>query len=242
MIYSSRIVYIFVFFLFFFFSSKSQNLIEGYTTYSVSFDYNDKNEDIDIKDLFRKTIEKLDELSYRLIFKKNLSYYSIEKQLIKDFENDIYMKSAIKIAGDAEIYTDINSDLNLLKKEFLGDRFLISDTTKQYWTVLKETKTIKGFKCFKATLKIENDLNPKGLKVTAWFTHQIPITFGPKGYHGLPGLILELSENNLKFKINNISIEKVKEPIKEPTSGISISYNDYIEYVNNKINEFNYKN
>jgi len=51
-------------------------------------------------------------------------------------------------------------------------------------------KNISGFACTKATT------NFRGSKITAWFTKEIPIPFGPWKFKDLPGLILEVYDTN----------------------------------------------
>jgi len=78
------------------------------------------------------------------------------------------------------------------------------------WNITKDTKTIKGYLCKKATTNsIEVDPEDSayyGL-VTAWFTEDIPIPTGPDRYCGLPGLILEIEYENSNKKTTVESIE-----------------------------------
>ncbi|RLD60552.1 MAG: GLPGLI family protein, partial [Bacteroidetes bacterium] len=68
--------------------------------------------------------------------------------------------------------------------------FLIIEPPKQFnWKLTNETKIILGYTCYKATHNREGG-NP--VIVTAWYCPEIPYQFGPKGYAGLPGLILEI--------------------------------------------------
>lgn len=53
------------------------------------------------------------------------------------------------------------------------------------WTIGDSTKSILGYECIMATT------NYHGREWTAWFSPEIPASFGPWKFHGLPGLILE---------------------------------------------------
>lgn len=58
------------------------------------------------------------------------------------------------------------------------------------WSMVKDSvKTILGYECFMA----ESDYHGRHWK--AWFTPEIPMSFGPWKLHGLPGLILKAEAN-----------------------------------------------
>lgn len=60
------------------------------------------------------------------------------------------------------------------------------------WVFVNETKIIDGYICFKATKEIfYKRTNVKSNNI-AWYTPDIPVPYGPAGYGGLPGLILQL--------------------------------------------------
>lgn len=95
-------------------------------------------------------------------------------------------------------------------------------TQMQYdkdWELTPETKKINGFLCYKATrMPCQNSLevSDSSFLITAWYTLEIPLPYGPFVYGGLPGLILEVQrEGNVFFKaktmrwddINKIKIE-----------------------------------
>ena len=56
------------------------------------------------------------------------------------------------------------------------------------------------------------------IEVIAWYAPDLPIPIGPKGYNGLPGLILQLDEgqNRLTYKAKKIELNKKIQPIKIP--------------------------
>ncbi len=65
------------------------------------------------------------------------------------------------------------------------------------WEITEETKEIAGYKIQKATttplLSLDHSIpNIKFLTAIAWFAIDVPFSFGPEGYHGLPGLIVKL--------------------------------------------------
>jgi GLPGLI family protein len=79
---------------------------------------------------------------------------------------------------------------------------------------------------------------PKEIIVTAWYTPQIPVSQGPGEYHGLPGLILEVSADRTTILCSKIVINpKVKEPIEMPTKGKAVSKKEYNDIMKKKMEE-----
>lgn len=74
------------------------------------------------------------------------------------------------------------------------------------WTMTDETKEILGYQTQKATTTFA------GRDYEAWFTMEIPIPGGPYVFHGLPGLIVELSDTENHYHFMMESIEKLEEP------------------------------
>jgi GLPGLI family protein len=85
------------------------------------------------------------------------------------------------------------------------------------WEITNETQTIAGFLAIKAVTKGFHDnhpLNsgtPRG-KTIAWFTTEIPLSYGIDGYEGLPGLIVKLEyENREDTEITTLKSIEYKE-------------------------------
>ena len=71
--------------------------------------------------------------------------------------------------------------------------YLVEDELPTYkWKILSEIKDIQGHICMSA----ETRDTIKTQRIVAWFTTEIPLPFGPEGYGGLPGMILELDIND----------------------------------------------
>ncbi|MBB4805344.1 GLPGLI family protein [Chryseobacterium defluvii] len=94
--------------------------------------------------------------------------------------------------------------------EFLGwDIIKRNSQPEQRWELLPEKKEFQNFSLQKATTVFG------GRSWTAWFTSEIPFQEGPHKFYGLPGLIVELSDDkgNFKFKLVKSQYYKVTNQI-----------------------------
>lgn len=93
------------------------------------------------------------------------------------------------------------------------------------WEIQEDISTINDIPVQKATLQWE------GRKWMVWFATDIPISHGPYKFCGLPGLIIQVTDQQNMFSFNLISIENKRSQLpKEPRSDI--------QYVNTIKEEF----
>lgn len=158
-----------------------------------------------MKEAYSKAMENTQYLNYDLIFNTNESFFSLKEGLGIDERGYFFAKLFSGYEGtvfqDSEFsYSEINSELG---------RFVIKKETKRNWILENETKVINGFVCFKATA-IKTIINSKGIfhfPIIAWYCPQIPLSYGPNGYGGLPGLILELQVRNILFGVKKLDLK-----------------------------------
>jgi GLPGLI family protein len=67
--------------------------------------------------------------------------------------------------------------------------------------------------------------------VVAWYCPKIPVSFGPKGYGDLPGLILELEEKNITFGAKKITLNPTNIIIEKPSKYKIVSEIEYEKMV-----------
>ncbi|TDD76300.1 GLPGLI family protein [Flavobacterium caseinilyticum] len=80
---------------------------------------------------------------------------------------------------------------------------------------------------------------PKEIVITAWYTPEIPVSQGPEGYWGLPGLILEVNDGRTTILCSKVVLNpKDKVEIKAVTKGKVVSQKEYDEAVMKKMEEF----
>jgi GLPGLI family protein len=79
---------------------------------------------------------------------------------------------------------------------------------------------------------------PKFVVVTAWYTPQIPVSTGPGEYHGLPGLILEVTADRTIMLCTKIIMNpQDKVEIVRPEKGEIVTRDKYNEIMKDKIQE-----
>ncbi|TDE05170.1 GLPGLI family protein [Flavobacterium sandaracinum] len=171
--------------------------------------------------------------SYVLRFSGSKTSFQKENKLI-DKENDedrmISDLASVMFTTQYNYYFDFKD--NYVLSEIEGT--LIKDTIKPInWVVKSNSKVIDGITCFQALSEIEyisRDNKTKFKKIVAWFAPSLPYSFGPKNFHGLPGLILELTENRTTYLATRLDFKDAAINIDFP-KGKTISQDDYIKKI-----------
>jgi len=71
---------------------------------------------------------------------------------------------------------------------------------------------------------------PKDKVIMAWYTPEIPVSFGPNKYWGLPGLILEINEEETIILCSKVTLSnKEKSKIKVPSTGEKVTKKKFDE-------------
>ncbi|WP_158250432.1 GLPGLI family protein [Aquimarina sp. I32.4] len=132
-------------------------------------------------------------------------------------------------------YTNVKSGDIIFREAIVRNLFIVQDYIESIsWQLHSENKKIGKYNCQKATTKY------RGRKYTAWFTSEIPISHGPWKLRGLPGLILEVTEETGKYefhatKINlKPDIKKIQNKLKKPDTKGIVKMDTYIEALRNK--------
>jgi GLPGLI family protein len=102
------------------------------------------------------------------------------------------------------------------------------------WKIERETKTLLGYNCTKATCTF------RGRDYVAYFTREIPFKAGPWKFHGLPGVILEVytSDDFLKWKVQSIHIRSRQSHPEVPSAADEvINLKQYLKILRKKKQE-----
>lgn len=139
-------------------------------------------------------------------------------------------------------FTNPMDSLYLNLREFSGAQFKVQIRPKQWKVHPEEQKYIGDYKCIKATT-VDTIANPKGVftsNVVAWFSPELPGHYGPAGYFGLPGLILELQNGKISLEAKEIVFDSAKDSTFEidKQKGIVVTERQYDSIVEKTAKEF----
>lgn len=136
-------------------------------------------------------------MSFMLNYNESTSYFKKNKSVpIDESKASI---AAILIKAHLDYFQDGNTKMVKYNQDIANSTFTVVDATKmKSWKLLSDQKQIDNYTCYKAILKHFNERSQKYYETIAWYCPSIPVPYGPVGYGGLPGLILEL-ETSLGF-------------------------------------------
>ena len=203
------------------------------------------------KGYMEKMLKQNTEKNYILEFNSTESMYK-EQEKLEIEEGRGGFNWMAQYVGDniGKLYKNVSDKVSVNETEFMGRFFLLTDSiTDQRWKMTGESKKIGKYTCYKATYEKEvkekvfsfgswnNDNSnsapstskTRKVEVTAWFTPEIPIATGPSWYGGLPGLILEISDDNTTVLCTKIVMNPTeKSKIKRPKKGKVIATSDFL--------------
>ncbi|MDB4064188.1 GLPGLI family protein [Flavobacteriaceae bacterium] len=234
----------------------SQKKFEGKATYMSKrtmdmsrFDKMSEQQKKQMKARFKNFLEK----TYTLSFNKSES--SFKENVTLDAPGTSG-PSWGRSNGQGSIYKNLKDKEMVEDVEQFSKRFrIVEEMEFPQWEMSGETKQIGQYLCYKATMvKVDNSIDWGGIfnrrggnakkndstkvnqtkkpvktqMITAWYTPQIPVSAGPEGYWGLPGLILEINAGRTTMLCTEIIInpEDVVE-IKKPSKGKEVSREEY---------------
>lgn len=176
---------------------------------------------LDMKNRFLNAIKFSKNEYYNLDFNRDKSkFYKPNRIETKEYKS---AKIFLRYRG---IYYSFKNEL-LHKKNAYGQDFIVKKP-KLKWEISSISKKIGKYTCFKAITqkKIQSSKGISYHDVIAWFVPEISFNHGPKGYGGLPGLIVRLDIGYLSYTIKKIKKLDFLE-LKKPTKGKIISLKDF---------------
>jgi len=162
----------------------------------------------------QKASTKRSDIMILAIGKRTSVYYSQDAKIGDSLADDDVKKglSLEEIAANRGKYKMGKSRMLIIKNYpantiTVTDRLVMDDykytepLTGQQWKILKDTATLYGLKCRKATTTF------RGRDFEAWFTKDIPVANGPWKFYGLPGFIVKANDTKQQFSFEFNGIE-----------------------------------
>jgi GLPGLI family protein len=210
--------------LFFFISlyiSAQTNTFDGEVIYTINpIDFKVKEDTPQqIKDDMVKVIEFANNQKFELKLNKEGSFFKLieyNEAGIDVQDNSFFnnMACARFTSGFMEYYFN-KVEVKKYCKMLDGTILELNPEIKN-WEISTESKMINSYLCYKAVYNLKHitrNGKEKNKMITAWFAPSLPYSYGPKEFSGLPGLILELQENETTYFASKINLN-VSKPIK----------------------------
>jgi len=225
---------------------------------AVNIDLSGRNIPEDRKQMIKERIKKANEKTFILNFNQLESIYKEDVKLEQPGTGRGGGMRFGMMGGNSEnYYKNVKEGSYTVKNDLFGKIFLVQDSLpKLDWQMSSETKKIGKYTVFKAiatkTIKRPNmsalfnrNDNSKGqeyiekeIQIVAWYSPEIPVNQGPSNYWGLPGLILEVSDDMTTILCSEIIMNpKEKIDIKAPSKGKVVSQTKYDKIAKSKMQE-----
>lgn len=200
------------------------NFVKVNYALKIGYDEGFSNADA-LKDYYAMAQKGADQIHFDLEASKTASFF---KQI--EFINNAETNFASAFAeSSTSYYTEANSNSKIKYTNDIFGKFQIRYEEKTTWKLENETKYIDNYLCYKA-ISEQIVVNSEGTfkhPIVAWYCPGIPFRFGPKGFNGLPGLILELQVRNITWGATKIELSNEEKSIEKPTKGKLITLEEY---------------
>ncbi len=178
-------------------------------------------------------------LQFTLLFNGLESIFKA-KDIVSNDIAPFEIEFALGIYGASVFYKNSLKNTYYRKTDAYGETFII-EMPDVKWKLINASKIINGYECYKAVTQTVT-LGRKGeikKDVVAWYSPAIPVSFGPIGFGGLPGLIIRLIYDNEVYTVEKIDLNPSK-PVKitKPSKGIKVSKIEFEKIGLNKVKDF----
>lgn len=174
-------------------------------------------------------------------------YFNETATLMKDAPQAETDDGPVEIGGDGfrfrldnrrpeqETWLSLEDGSMVEMRDFLGRKFRIAGEAPEYrWRLTGEQSEYLGYSCMKAVAERDSSV------VEAWFTPEIPVSAGPDGMGGLPGLILVVSidDGQRTFTATSVDLETdISGLIVPPSDGRQVTRDEFDAIVEEKMKE-----
>lgn len=237
---------------------------QGEATYfsktTVNMDFEGRQIPEERKKEIIQRMKDANERTYILTFDKSASIYKEEERLEQPGNERRGGRFGMMGGAGGDYYKDVKEGRYLVKNELFGKIFLVDDALpKLEWKLGGESKQIGNYTVFKATAtktikrpnmraifrrggnngeNKESEFIEKDIELTAWYAPDIPVNQGPGEYWGLPGLILEVSNDITVILCTKLVLNPTdKKEIKAPNKGKIVTQEEYDKISRDKMAE-----
>jgi GLPGLI family protein len=212
------------------FSQKTSGIVT-YAIADVNVPFKEGNSQNEyIKSIIETAKNQVFELTFNA---SSSSFTSVEVLKNENYNENLHTFAKIAYTTSNSYYSNLSAKELITKTE---DNILVkSSSMVTGWTILKDTKKIDQYVCYKAEFIkkiIARNGKEKDIIITAWFAPSLPFSFGPKEFNGLPGLILELNQNYTTYLAKKIVLSDKELKIDFP-KGTLITEEEYDEKTGN---------
>lgn len=160
-----------------------------------------------------------------LFFNKSQSLFEYRENFLgegkAEEKNDDEGNLRITYHDNSLHFIKTNKEINIIRESKgiseINEPYLIEESIPVIaWNISEETKKINKHDCNKATCSF------RGRNYTVWFALDIQTGFGPIKLNGLPGLILEVSDDTKEVVLYAKAITKEEKKIESEPLGIKI--------------------
>lgn len=162
-----------------------------------------------------KANARIQESAFALLINSKESYF---KNMNKYISDSLKFEKKLSSTGNKindvnnllKYFTDFNENIGLTSSKIyvtvpIEDKnYYYIEKNELNWKVLDETKNILGYNCQKAIV------TKYGRNWIAYFTQEIPFSFGPYKFSGLPGLIVEIYDDQKDYCFTIYRFQKRK--------------------------------
>lgn len=193
----------------------------GIITYSVE----SKNEND--HEMLRKIKTELELMEFTLRFDSETSHFKKEKNIVKD---QLGSDLAITLVGATDDYYQLRNSKNSASNKTISSKVYQVDRSYRMteWELTNETTLISNYTCYKAVLTEYNNRSETTFTTIAWYTPEIPVGYGPIGYGGLPGIILQLQYRKSVYNATHITLNPKKINVAKIENGEKVDYKEMI--------------
>jgi GLPGLI family protein len=163
-------------------------------------------------------------LVMQLKYNKQMALFKAKNKIMPPDSFNSMQVASLNSIQNSLIFISLLDSTVTKNISFNGKNYNVNEKYPQ-WQITTETIMIQDFLCFKAVLED----NPK---IVAWFTPDLNFSIGPRGYAGLPGLILQLDTGYVTLVCKQISFEPFDPAEIQRPKGVEISKAEMDELYN----------